>query len=49
MTDTCPECGVSWQGEEIPAESRHHYGGKTHFRRVLGVEYAHPHLFRRYD
>lgn len=24
-TKACPACGVSWEGEEIPAEDRHVY------------------------
>lgn len=37
--DNCPQCGSSWIGEEIPEENREDYGGRTHFRRVIGVEY----------
>lgn len=33
----CPACGVSWVGEEIPAEMRHHYGDVTRFRRCIGI------------
>jgi hypothetical protein len=36
----CPSCHKSWQGEEIPAEHRHHYAkGRTHFSRLIGIEY----------
>jgi predicted RNA-binding Zn-ribbon protein involved in translation (DUF1610 family) len=39
---TCPACGISWQGQEIPGEHRHLYGeDSTHFSRVIGVEYSH--------
>lgn len=34
---TCPFCGVSLLGAEIPEQSREHYGGQTHFSRVIGV------------
>lgn len=38
----CPECGVSWVGDEIPEESRNLYGGSTHFKmNVIGMEYGH--------
>lgn len=37
----CPACGVSWVGEKIPLESRHHYGGATHFRRSIGLYDVH--------
>lgn len=36
--DTCPACGASMQAEPIPEEHRHHYGDKTHYSRVIGVE-----------
>lgn len=35
--DACPECGTSWLAEPIPEASRHHYGGRTHFRRLIGI------------
>lgn len=35
----CPNCNADLRGDPIPEESREHYGGKTHFRRVIGVEY----------
>lgn len=35
--DTCPVCGSSWIGDEIPVESLHHYGGATHYRRCIGI------------
>jgi predicted Zn-ribbon and HTH transcriptional regulator len=34
--DNCPECGVSFQGDPIPEESRHYYGTATHYSRVIG-------------
>lgn len=40
-TDNCPACGVSWIGDEIPIANREFYGGATHSRRVIGVEYWH--------
>lgn len=46
--DTCPKCGTSLLGEPIPEDSRdRHYGGATHFRRVIGVEYDYrdPHHY----
>lgn len=30
-------CGVSWIGEKIPPDIRHHYGGRTHGRRTIGI------------
>lgn len=36
---TCPACGISWQGEEIPEKDREMFGG-DHFSRVIGVEYS---------
>jgi DNA-directed RNA polymerase subunit RPC12/RpoP len=45
----CPNCGVSWQGEEIAEESRKFYGtDTTHFSRVIGVEYSYDSP-ERYD
>lgn len=35
--DAYPHCGASWVAEEIPLDLRHHYGGRTHFRRSIGV------------
>lgn len=34
--ENCPKCQADLQGDEIPEESRHLYGG-THFRRVIGI------------
>jgi predicted RNA-binding Zn-ribbon protein involved in translation (DUF1610 family) len=45
---SCPDCGASWLAGEIPADSRHHYGGKTHFRRVIAIEYDYSNPMR-YD
>ena len=36
--DNCPNCGVTWIGEPIPDSDREFFGGKTHFRREIGVE-----------
>lgn len=33
----CPACGADWQGDEIPATHREHFGGKTHYRRLIAV------------
>jgi hypothetical protein len=39
--DTCPECDTDLRGDPIPEELHEFYGkGSTHFRRVIGVEYA---------
>lgn len=38
MIDNCPQCGANLQGEPIPPEHRHWYGGATHGRREIGVE-----------
>lgn len=35
--DACPSCGEDWLGPDIPEASRHLYGGKTHFSKVIGV------------
>lgn len=35
--DSCPVCGATWLDGEIPPESRHHYGGATHFRRTISI------------
>jgi hypothetical protein len=34
----CPCCRANWQGKEIPVESRKHYGTKTHFSNLIGIE-----------
>ena len=34
----CPECGKSWVGKEISRENRKHYGGKTNFSLLVGIE-----------
>lgn len=33
----CPHCGTSWVADEIPVHIRHHYGGRTHFWRTIGI------------
>ena len=35
--DNCPECGVSWVGEEIPEDVQPWYGGHTHTSRLIGI------------
>jgi len=35
--DTCPICGATWLGEEIPPDLRHHYASVTHFRRTICI------------
>ena len=35
--ETCPYCHISLQGEEIKPEHRQHYGGKTHYSRLIGI------------
>lgn len=38
-TETCPHCGSSQLGEEIPEASRHYYGeDSTHFSRTILME-----------
>lgn len=37
MTDNCPSCNSSWIDKEIPEESRHFFGGATHFKREIGI------------
>jgi len=34
----CPECGVSWDGGDIPKESREHYSPPYKWGRVIGIE-----------
>ena len=34
----CPKCGVSWDGELIPEDIRHHYPPPYHWSRVIGIE-----------
>lgn len=36
--DQCPFCEESLQGEPIPEESRHLYGGKTHYSLRITVQ-----------
>jgi uncharacterized C2H2 Zn-finger protein len=36
-TERCPECKASFQGKPIPIEHQHHFGGKTHFSRLIGI------------
>lgn len=39
----CPECGITWIGDEIPEEHRELYGDKQHFMaNIMGVEYGYP-------
>lgn len=40
--DECPGCGADLRGPEIPQEYREKgwYGDRTHYSRVLGVEYS---------
>jgi len=35
--DDCPKCGVSWIGDEIPENIRHHYS-VTHWRKEIGID-----------
>lgn len=35
----CDGCGADLNGNPIPEDQRHFYGGKTHFSQVIGVEY----------
>lgn len=45
----CAGCGADLQGEPIPEELREeYYGGETHFRRVIAVEYSYDSP-NRYD
>ena len=37
-TRRCPACAADWQASEIPPEQRQHYGNRTHYSRVVGVE-----------
>ncbi len=34
---SCPACGTTWIGEEIPQDIRHHYGGNTHYRHTIWI------------
>ena len=35
--ERCPKCDADFQGDPIRPESRHWYGGATHFNRVIGI------------
>ena len=35
----CPRCGADLTGPEIPEDRREHFGGSTHFSRVVGQEF----------
>lgn len=37
MTDNCPNCKHSLQGEPIPEYQRHNYGDRTHFSTKIGL------------
>ena len=37
LPNTCPECKSDLRGPEIPEVWRHHYAGKTHYHRVVGI------------
>ena len=37
MTDSCPFCNVSFQGELIPEKYRGCFEGRTHFSRVCKI------------
>ena len=36
--DNCPKCESSFIGEPIPAKDVDFFGGKTHFRREIGID-----------
>lgn len=38
LEDTCPHCGTSQQGKEIPEADRQYYGYVTHGSRTIGIE-----------
>ena len=40
---SCPICGESFVGKEIPKEYLHYYGNKTHYSKIIGIEI--PHLY----
>lgn len=35
--ENCTECGKSWKGKPIPEESRHLFGGSSHFSLVIAL------------
>jgi hypothetical protein len=45
--DICRNCGADLRGAEIPREQQAEYEGRTHFSRLIGVEYTldHPHHY----
>lgn len=47
-TEVCPKCGADLRGDEIPESARELYGGRTHFTRVINVEYP-PNCPYHYD
>jgi hypothetical protein len=40
---SCPICGESFVGKEIPKEYLHYYWNKTHYSKIIGIEI--PHLY----
>jgi len=36
-TRFCSKCGADWQGKPIPEADQHHFGGKKHFSRLIGI------------
>lgn len=47
--DYCPNCSADLLGEPIPKEyQKSHYGGATHYRQVMGIEYGYASP-ERYD
>ena len=40
---SCPVCGQSFVGKEIPKEYLHYYGNKTHYSNLIGIDI--PHLY----
>lgn len=37
-TENCPNCGVSWDGGEIPENMRQHYSPPYRLSRLIGIE-----------
>jgi hypothetical protein len=39
VTEKCPHCEADLKGDPILEADRDHYGGKTHYSLVIGIQY----------
>lgn len=42
-TQICPKCKANLQGIPIPSEDKKFYGDRTHYSRLIGIEYSYDH------